>query len=76
MPKYNLKPCPFCGGIAEFRLAQSFFDSAIYVECTNCECRTKPIEQSIEYTAREKAVEIWNTRVNAISNMSKAETAE
>ena len=76
MLKYNLEPCPFCGGKAEFRLAQSFFNSAIYVECTNCKCGTKTIEQSTEYTAREKVAEIWNTRVNAISGMSKAETAE
>ena len=76
MPKYNLKPCPFCGRKAEFRLTQSFFNSAIYVECTNCKCGTKTIEQSIEYTAREKVAEIWNTRVNVISDMNKAETAD
>ncbi|MBD5142111.1 MAG: hypothetical protein HDT22_00630 [Ruminococcus sp.] len=75
MHKYNLKPCPFCGGIAEFKLlAPSIFesnsDTAIYVECSNCKIRTKSVEKSIDYTAKEIVAEIWNTRKNTLVNGS------
>lgn len=60
----KLKPCPFCGG--EARTGTKTFDIfniAAYVYCTRCNCRTRLIEASVNISARDKAVEIWNKRV-------------
>lgn len=68
----ELKPCPFCGGEAEFKRAaiktNGAWCDAVSVRCTACEARTG----RVLYDARkhpndeeyEIAAEAWNRRVN------------
>lgn len=61
---YKLKPCPFCGGEAYIKIKS--FDVFIHgavVECSKCKARTKLVEPSMDYTAKDKAAELWNRRV-------------
>lgn len=56
----KLKPCPFCGGKAEFYA--TCMDYA-YVKCRECGARTGNIELSYEYATKDVAIEAWNRRV-------------
>lgn len=63
MSEYTLKPCPFCGGKAEFEIKDPLGGiKTICVKCHNCKCQTKFVEQSVNYAARDKAAEAWNKR--------------
>lgn len=64
MNEPKIKPCPFCGGKARL-LIKSFdiFTHGAIVECCKCGARTKLIEPNCDYSAKNKAVEIWNERV-------------
>ena len=57
----KLKPCPFCGGDAEYF---AYSSGGVCVKCMDCFCQT---EIRSEYT-KHKAIEIvtqkWNRRVN------------
>jgi len=59
----KLKPCPFCGGEADVDTYYSnngFFDkpTKIYkVFCQDCLCQTD------EEYIKDKAIKVWNTRV-------------
>ncbi|MBO7714688.1 MAG: Lar family restriction alleviation protein [Methanobrevibacter sp.] len=61
----NLKPCPFCGGKAKFKLIDTWVidtwkaEPKYVVCCENCSTNTRI------YPAMSKAVEAWNTRHNA-----------
>lgn len=65
----ELKPCPFCGGKAEYKTYMSqptLFSSSkrhIYYICGDCEAQTKAFRESVHYSAEEKAAEAWNRRV-------------
>ena len=50
---YDLLPCPYCGGEAEFRDGSS---TAPYIRCKSCGCRTGSGRSC------EKLVERWNRR--------------
>ena len=54
----ELKPCPFCNGIAEFKMKENPFGDSHYVECTNqdCHCHTGYCNVPIQ------AQDIWNRR--------------
>lgn len=60
----ELKPCPFCGGEADFdaHLASKYeveelgFADSYYAECEGCEISTTPQDSYI------KAANTWNTR--------------
>lgn len=65
MPEIKLKPCPFCGGEAEIKRYVGFGFEQAYVECANCETRTKMIDPSLKYCANDKAAELWNKREEA-----------
>lgn len=65
MSKRKPSPCPFCAGQAKQK--QSEFLSGrttVQIICTKCGCTTPQIEANIEFAAIDKAIEIWNTRVN------------
>ena len=55
-----LRPCPFCGGIAELCLVGENIDgfgmNAYSVACTSCCSVGKPFDNS------QDAVAFWNTR--------------
>lgn len=66
----DLKPCPFCGGMARLLV----LEDGVRVACTECECQTKangdldPLHELEVWkdpyytTAVETAVEGWNRR--------------
>lgn len=56
-----LKPCPFCGGVAEGHSQRASEDSEIaWVECTYCEARTCMFEDA--YAPHAQAIDAWNRR--------------
>lgn len=60
--KYKLKPCPFCGGKAEFQTND--WVNVCWVECKNCKAKIPAVPSSCDYTAKERAMENWNIRVS------------
>ncbi len=56
MTEPKLKPCPFCGGEAEYD--EDFFGRA-YIQCSNCEAHLQ------DKKAYQDCIEAWNTRVVA-----------
>lgn len=62
--KFDLLPCPFCGGEARLVDLQDHYDVAwdcrYFVECSNYTC---PVRSSTRRHARQDAVvKRWNTR--------------
>jgi hypothetical protein len=61
----KLKPCPFCGGVAEYRQfanPRNFYS----VACVDCHCSTDGFRNKLDNDHKEnKAVQaaIWNKRV-------------
>ena len=52
----ELKPCPFCGGEADFHCWKSGWT----VECNNNYCEILP--ETGVYRSKEEAAEAWNRR--------------
>lgn len=70
--KYELDPCPFCGGAADLAYGGSTYTEApwVAVECTFCFCSTDHMNYSyhsrcspVSKIAEERAVASWNTRI-------------
>ena len=60
----ELKPCPFCGGCASaHHLAYKTGVEYMQVKCTKCGAMSMDIPASVEYCARQTAIEAWNRRV-------------
>ena len=51
--KINLKPCPFCGGVAEVFIG----DIVSGVNCSECKAEMWTSD------AAEEAIEAWNRRI-------------
>ena len=69
----DLKPCPFCGGKAEFARKQvktkGHWCDAVYVRCTNCDARSNRVLYSAKYHKKNEseyleAQEAWNRRAD------------
>lgn len=66
----ELKPCPFCGGIALYVEERAFaglskIDIFLAVRCTECGCRTKGVKvNGVESSDERKAMAAveWNRR--------------
>lgn len=69
----ELKPCPFCGGEAEFYPAacieQGWYIAT--VQCVSCAAQvcSKPGLDRAEQEANESAVKSWNTRAERTCHM-------
>ena len=68
MEKYNLKPCPFCGGTAFLGHSTEWNEKCSYIYCTTCSSRIAGVPVSSEYASDEKAIEVWNKRVGKDEN--------
>lgn len=76
----ELKPCPFCGGVAELREVHAYLTEGWRVQCESCKNCTMPTwidqplmngtgspDESTRYTsdqAAQIAAEKWNRRIN------------
>ena len=61
----ELKPCPFCGGEADFfefdDFDGEFTEELICIKCTICEARTAPVNAENKAAAK-KITWLWNMR--------------
>lgn len=64
----ELKPCPFCGGEAEFHI----YGRSCNVVCSRCQIGTR-LEHIDEY---EVAIDAWNTRAERTCRMEWDEDGE
>lgn len=62
MTEIKLKPCPFCGGKAEFETNVNVLYKTIWVCCKKCKVNTMNFESDLYSCAAEKAAEAWNRR--------------
>lgn len=62
MSDIKLKPCPFCGGKAEFIECTIALKNAIAVRCTKCNVKTESRPESVTYCARDYVISDWNKR--------------
>ena len=62
----ELKPCPFCGGEAEYGLTVAGEE----VYCTKCKAAVPRI------TTKEAAIELWNTRSDKALNRAAGNWAK
>ena len=60
----ELKPCPFCGGKAEFGVNPNTFCKTIWVYCQKCGAETKHFEIDLYSCAAKNAAEAWNRRAD------------
>ena len=68
--KTELKPCPFCGGKAEYKRAviktNGLWRDAVNVRCTNCDSRTgRVLYDARKHPNGEEYLEVakaWNRR--------------
>lgn len=63
----ELKPCPFCGGEAEFDVRETKHGEIIFVSCTMCDASSKAFKfhgdaDYFESRAANKAAHFWNSR--------------
>ncbi len=66
MTEIKLKPCPFCGGEAEFKTIEKDMLSRqdyIWVRCSKCEATSKKFESNLYSSAAEDAAKAWNRRI-------------
>lgn len=61
MNEIKLKPCPFCGGEAEFGTNPTGYRT-IWVYCSECKAESNRFESNIYSCAAEDAAEAWNRR--------------
>jgi hypothetical protein len=60
MNETELKPCPFCGGVAEMKISKHTPSGFDYTpRCLNTSCCGRLQKK---YTVRETAVTMWNRR--------------
>jgi Lar family restriction alleviation protein len=64
----ELKPCPFCGGEAEYVYCSNMMLiptlRQVAVQCKECGVATAVVDASTEYCAKDKATEVWNRRAD------------
>lgn len=61
----KLKPCPFCGGKAEFVIYWGGFTARRFISVVRC---TKCRANSGEWKQKPKAIKAWNRRATDANN--------
>lgn len=61
MSEIKLKPCPFCGGDAEFANGGYWGQELFNVRCSNRN-RCAMLPETGRYFIKEQAAAVWNTR--------------
>lgn len=56
----DLKPCPFCGGLAYINTNESYEYFTVACDTTDCYCEENC---DFKYSSPEVARDAWNTRV-------------
>lgn len=57
----QLNNCPHCGAVTEFVTGKEGTVDNVLARCTGCKIQTQPVASSLDYSAKEKIAEIWNT---------------
>lgn len=57
----QLNNCPHCGSETELIIEDYTGKETILARCTNCKIQTQPMASSLDYSARDKIAEIWNS---------------
>ena len=66
MTEIKLKPCPFCGGKAEF--GTNPFYRTIRVYCSKCKAASSQSESNVYNCAAEDAANAWNKRTEILKH--------
>lgn len=66
MNEIKLKPCPFCGGKAEFMTNPVYRTIRVY--CSKCKANTIDFESDVYSCAAENAAEAWNNRTETTNH--------
>ena len=62
MKKTDLKPCPFCGGVAEMQVTKHTPSGFDYTpRCKNTSCCGRLLKK---YSTKEAAIAMWNRRAD------------
>lgn len=66
MSEIKLKPCPFCGGVAELIIDKQIvlrsLERCATVRCTKCGCRTDSYLLESMHDKCERVINAWNRR--------------
>lgn len=62
-----LKKCPFCNGVPEIvsfvkRHTIIRDKECCIIKCQRCGAKTREVEESVHYSARQSVIGLWNAR--------------
>ncbi|NLL92503.1 MAG: hypothetical protein GX222_08880 [Ruminococcaceae bacterium] len=57
----KLNNCPHCGSETVFIENKQGLVPAVFAQCTNCKIQTQPVPSSLDYSAKDRVAEIWNS---------------
>ena len=60
----ELLPCPFCGNKGKIIYGAFGSSALVYIQCAECETRTKSVFENTDYCAIDEAIKLWNKRVD------------
>ena len=59
-----LLPCPFCGNKGKIKYDTFGSSNLVYIQCAECETRTKSVFENTDYCAVDEAIKLWNKRAD------------
>lgn len=57
----QLNNCPHCGAATEFVESRQGAVETVFARCTGCKIQTLSIASSLDYSAKDKIAETWNS---------------